>query len=82
MIVTPPPVDKAHASLCAPAHAEILSMRAKRRLAIYLRLRLLELREEGLEGAREVIRGRLRLEDLLQDQSPFPHNGGKTVPER
>ena len=78
----PPLVEKAHAAQLAPASDEVLSMRAKRRLAAYLRLRLLELREEGLARARDVILGRLRLDELLEERTSLPHDGGKTAPER
>ena len=82
MDTAPPRIEKAHAAQLAPASDEVLSMRAKRRLAAYLRLRLLELREEGLARARDVILGRLHLEDLLDDKTSLPHDGGKTAPER
>jgi hypothetical protein len=44
---------------------ELYSPRARRRVASYLRLRLLELREENLERAAEVIRRRLPVDVLL-----------------
>jgi hypothetical protein len=44
---------------------ELYSSRARRRIASYLRLRLLELREENLERAAEVIRRRLPVDTLL-----------------
>ena len=44
---------------------ELYSARARRRIASYLRLRLLELREESLERAAEVIRRRLPVDTLL-----------------
>jgi hypothetical protein len=84
----PPLVEKAHTAQLAPTSdtprgtGEVLSMRAKRRLASYLRLRLLELHEEGLARARDVILGRLRLEELLEDKTSLPHDGGKTASER
>ena len=46
---------------------DVYSPRAKRRIANYLRLRLLELRLRGLERASEVIEHRLPLEALLSN---------------
>jgi len=82
MQISPPHVIQTPAAHYAPAFDEVLSARAKRRLAILLRLRLLELREEGLDRARNVITRRMNIEQLLQDDSSLPHDGGKTVPER
>ena len=84
MHALPPSTDypaKAQPAVTAPALDEVLSARAKRRLAILLRFRLLELREEGLERVRAVIERRMGVEQLLQDATPLPHHGGKTAPE-
>jgi hypothetical protein len=45
---------------------DVYSARAKRRMASYLRMRLLELREQGLRRAIEVIEGRMSVDDLLR----------------
>ncbi len=45
---------------------DLYSARARGRFAAYLRMRLLELREEGLERAAEVIRRRLPVDTLLE----------------
>ncbi len=44
---------------------ELYSLRARRRFAAYLRLRLLELRSEGLSRAADVIERRLPVDDLI-----------------
>ncbi|HMD02016.1 MAG TPA: hypothetical protein VKG44_03520 [Candidatus Baltobacteraceae bacterium] len=44
---------------------DLYSLRARRRFASYLRLRLLELREAGLERAAKAIERRVPVEDLL-----------------
>jgi hypothetical protein len=50
----------------APEHSEDLySLRARRRFASYLRLRLLELREAGLERAADAVERRLPPSALL-----------------
>ncbi len=82
MQTSPPHVVQTPTAYYAPAFDEVLSARAKRRLAILLRLRLLELREEGLDRVRNVITRRMNIEQLLQDESSLQHDGGKTVPER
>jgi hypothetical protein len=82
MQTSPPHVAKVQSAEYAPAFNDVLSTRAKRRLAILLRMRLLELREEGLDRVRAVITRRLSVDELLQDHNPLPHDGGKTVPER
>jgi hypothetical protein len=46
---------------------DLYSSRAKRRIASYLRMRLLELRLRGLERASEVIEHRLPLDVLLKE---------------
>jgi hypothetical protein len=45
---------------------ELYSLRARRRFASYLRMRLLELRAEGLERAADVIQRRLPVDTLLR----------------
>ncbi len=74
-------ITYAPAAVIAPAFDEVLSVRAKRRLTILLRLRLLELREAGLDRARRVIEKRLNIEQLFQDDNTLPHDGGKTAPK-
>jgi hypothetical protein len=50
---------------------DLYSLRARRRLASYLRLRLLEMRKAGLERAAGVIEHRLPVDALFgQSQSP------------
>jgi len=50
----------------APVRAEELySLRARRRFAAYLRLRLLEMREAGLERAAEAVERRLPADALV-----------------
>jgi hypothetical protein len=44
----------------------LYSPHAKRLVQAYLRLRLLELREEDLDRVRAVIEGKLRVDDLLE----------------
>lgn len=58
-----PPAVRRPAVAIAPG--DLYAARAKRRLASYLRLKLLELREEGLERAAGVIEGRLGIDALL-----------------
>jgi hypothetical protein len=48
-----------------PHADDLYSLRARRRFAAYLRMRLLELREAGLERAATVIEKRLPVESLL-----------------
>jgi hypothetical protein len=49
-----------------PDTRDLYSLRARRRFAAYLRMRLLELRAEGLERAADVIRRRLPVDTLLE----------------
>ncbi len=49
----------------APPAGEVYSLRARRRFAAYLRLRLLEMREAGLERAANVVEHRLPVDTLL-----------------
>jgi len=50
------------------AAADLYSARARRRLAGYLRLRLLELRKLGLERAADAVERRLPVNELLRRQ--------------
>lgn len=45
--------------------SDAYALRARRRFAAYLRLRLLEMREAGLERAAEVVERRLPVDDLV-----------------
>jgi len=69
---------RAPAPAKAPAHAkqpgdlrpaarvdELYSLRARRRFAAYLRLRLLEMREAGLERAAEAVERRIPADALV-----------------
>jgi hypothetical protein len=49
----------------AESAEELYSLRARRRFAAYLRLRLLEWREEGLERAAAVVEHRLSVDALV-----------------
>jgi len=49
----------------APASAELFSLRARRRFAAYLRMRLLELREEGLDRAAAAVERSIPVQELL-----------------
>jgi hypothetical protein len=49
----------------AAPSGELFSLRARRRFAAYLRIRLLEMREAGLERAAEAVERRLPVEELL-----------------
>jgi hypothetical protein len=48
-----------------PSPEDLYSLRARRRFAAYLRLRLLEWREEGLERAAAVVERRLSVDALV-----------------
>jgi hypothetical protein len=50
----------------ATANVGLYSPRLRRSTILYLRLRLLELREEGLDRARLAIERRLSIDDLLR----------------
>lgn len=50
----------------APPAGDVYSLRARRRFAAYLRLRLLEMREAGLERAANVVEHRLPVDTLLR----------------
>jgi hypothetical protein len=60
---------RAPAALAGPAGTSrrigLYSPRVRRSAVMYLRLRLLELREEGLERARAAIERRLSIDELL-----------------
>jgi hypothetical protein len=45
---------------------DVYSARAKRRIASYLRMRLLELRKERLSRALEALEGRLGIDELIR----------------
>lgn len=64
----------------AAAAIELFAPRVRRSTQTYLRLRLLELREEDLDRARAVIEHRLRINDLLNDESD-PRAVGKPAVE-
>lgn len=83
MHAAPPSTEfsvQAQPAIVAPGPDDVLSAKAKRRLAILLRFRLLELRQEGLEQVRAVIERRMSVEQLFEDRGSVPHHGGKTVP--
>jgi hypothetical protein len=68
---TPAPRARPHARAShAPTVEELYSLRARRRMAAFLRLRLLEWREEGLSRAAEVIERRLPVDALVPTPSP------------
>jgi hypothetical protein len=85
-----PPVRPAHQHRKHPAasvlrlppdSSDLYSLRARRRFASYLRLRLLELREANLERAAAVIEHRLPMTSLLdasEQPAPLPVRG---IPE-
>ena len=59
-----------HATLVAArvehaAQSDAFALRARRRFAAYLRLRLLEMREAGLERAAAVVERRLPIDTLM-----------------
>jgi hypothetical protein len=56
----PPPAERALAA------DELFSLRARRRAAAYLRMRVLELRKARLDRAADVIERRLPVDELLQ----------------
>ena len=56
----------------APTVAELYSLRARRRMATYLRLRLLEWREQGLERAADVVERRLSVDVLVPKSHSTP----------
>ena len=47
---------------------DVYSARAKRRIASYLRMRLLELRKERLSRALEALEGRLGIDELIRSR--------------
>ncbi len=55
------------------AHIGLYSARFRRSTATYLRLRLLELREAGLDRARAAIEGRLSIDELLAERASAGH---------
>jgi hypothetical protein len=58
---------------------DLYSMRARRMMANYLRLRLLELREAELDRVRAVIEGKLGVDALF---SPSPNQAGARGTDR
>ena len=66
-----PPLQMPHAAhplpqkSHSPSPEDLYSLRARRRFAAYLRLRLLEWREEGLERAAAVVERRLSVDTLV-----------------
>ncbi len=64
---TPAPAPAPPGASPSPAvrPEELYSLRARRRFAAYLRLRMLELRAEGLSRAADVIERRLPVDDLI-----------------
>jgi hypothetical protein len=58
-VQSPTPSPAPHTS-AAPRAAQLFSLRERRRIAAYLRMRLLELREAGLERAAAAIERRLQ----------------------
>jgi hypothetical protein len=68
----PPQSPKPRPSAAARAFRsdELYSLRERRRIAAYLRMRLLELREAGLERAAEAIERRLPADILLAPRTP------------
>jgi hypothetical protein len=55
-----------------PDPAALYSAHARRLIAAYLRLRMLELREADLDRARAVIEGKIRIDDLLVPPARHP----------
>ena len=60
---------------------DLYSLRARRRFASYLRLRILELREANLERAAAVIERRLPLASLLDGTDPAPTRPVRGIPQ-
>jgi hypothetical protein len=63
----PHPPGKVVPALDTAGRIGLYSPRLRRSAVMYLRLRLLELREEGLDRARAVIEHRLTIDDLLSE---------------
>jgi hypothetical protein len=51
--------------IAGPPASDLYSLRARRRIAVYLRLRLLEMREAGLERAAAAVERRLPADALV-----------------
>jgi hypothetical protein len=67
----PKPSGLPQKAVAAPLSANDLYARsARRRMASYLRMRLLELRKAQLERAAQVIEGKLPVEELLRTPKP------------
>jgi len=69
---SPRPPGQGRAGPAALHADELYALRARRRFTTYLRLRLLELREEGLDRAAAAIEHRIRIDELVPLPSPPP----------
>jgi hypothetical protein len=78
---SPRPIHLAPERRPAVRPEELYSLRARRRFATYLRLRLLELREEGLSRAADAIEGRISVESLLRRNGYAPRSPHPGDPE-
>jgi hypothetical protein len=58
---------KSHVATEMYAANDLYAIRARRRMANYLRLRLMELHEARFERIEKVIRGELSIDDLLRE---------------
>lgn len=67
---TPKPKAPPKAAAAALPAADLYSRSARRRMATYLRMRLLELRKEELDRIARVVEGKLRLDDLFASPKP------------
>ena len=65
----PPTAPALERAADTQARIELYAPRVRRSTVMYLRLRMLELREEGLERARAAIERRLSIDDLLAEPS-------------
>jgi len=78
----PSPSPAGNASLSTDRQVELFSARVRRSTVTYLRLRLLELHEEGLDRARAAIEHRLSIDDLLADPLLTPRRAGEPPSRR
>jgi hypothetical protein len=62
------PQRRRHEAGVARPSGDLFSLRARRRFAAYLRIRLLEMREAGLERAAQAVERRLPVEELLDHE--------------
>ncbi len=60
---------------------ELYSLRARRRFASYLRLRLLELREANLQRAADAIERHLPISELLGSEPAVPGCAKRGIPQ-